>query len=141
LLEQKQFTQKVESWDKAGRAEFKDFTERCNVIAGLGLAPNDKPEFMATIVDMDDGHKIIAHLADHADEAMELAKLPTHRMAMKLAALSTKLSAPKKVSSAPAPVSTPAGAVQTTRDVHDPNLSQDAYAKMRREQRAARRKW
>jgi hypothetical protein len=141
LLEQKTFTAKVTAWDKAGRADFRDFTERCNVIAGLGLAPNDKPEFMATIVDMDDGHKLVAHLADHPDEAMELAALPTHRMAMKLAALSTKLAAPKKVSAAPAPVSTPSGVVNPSRDVHDPSLSQEAYAKLRREQRAARRKW
>lgn len=142
LLEQRTFETKVKAWDRAGKAEFKDFDERCNVIAGMGLAPNEKPEFMATIVDMEDGHKIIAHLADDPDAAMELAAMPAHRMALKLAQLSAKIAPqPKQISRAPAPVSTPAGTTNPTPSLYDPNLSQDQYAKMRREQRESRRKW
>jgi hypothetical protein len=128
LVEQRQFADKITEWDKRGNKEFTDFGQRCATVAGLGLAPNEKPAFMACIADMPDGHKLVAYLADHPDEAMALSREPDHRMALKLSAISTTLNKPAPVSRAPAPVSAVGGSVSTTPDLNDPKMSMKEWA-------------
>ena len=139
LAEQREYIAKVTAWAEKGNKEYRDFNERCATVAGLGLSPAERPEFMATIADMDDGHKIVAHLANHPETAMALSKHPAHKMALELAKLSETLRPkPAPISKAPPPVSAPTGAVKPERDVYDANLSAAEYYKLRAEQRAAR---
>ena len=139
LQEAREFTAKLNAWGEKGQRDYKDFNARCETVAGLGLAPAERPEFMAIIVDMDDGHKLVAHLANHPEAAMALSKHPAHKMALELAKLSETLRPkPTPISKAPPPVSAPTGAVKPERDVYDANLSAAEYYKLRAEQRASR---
>lgn len=125
---QRELAAKIDAWAAKGHAEFKDFNDRCDTVAGLGLSPREKPEFMSCIADMDDGHKIVAHLAENPDVALQLAKEPVHKMAMSLARLSSKLSTPVRQSRAPEPV-TPVGvSVSSDPDIYDPKMSMEAFA-------------
>lgn len=140
MLAQQEYAARTASVIHAGDKEFKDFTERCATVAGFGLAPAQKPEFMQTIAELPDGHKVIAHLADNADLAMQLAQAPAHRMAVRLAAIAADLSKPPPVSKAPPPLEAPRGAVTPSRSIYDPNISTEEYSRLRREERAARRR-
>lgn len=64
-----------------GNADFKDFNDRCEIVASLGAG--DRPDFMQIVTDPDviqDGHKVIAQLADNPDEAARILALPTVQM-------------------------------------------------------------
>lgn len=141
LADQQKLNAKLKTWNDNGAKEFKDFNERCATVAGLGLAPTEKPAFIREIVDMDDGHRLVAHLADHPETAMELAKMPDTRMARELERLSVSLQPkPAPVSKAPAPVSAPTGAVVAERSASDPTLTMEQYSELRRAQRAAKKR-
>src|SRR5581483_806777 len=68
IVAQREFKQKLESWDSAGRKDFPDFVDRCNTVAALGAA--EHPEFMRIVTDIPDGHKLVAQLADDPDTAV-----------------------------------------------------------------------
>jgi hypothetical protein len=104
LAEQQAQQQKLQSFDSTGRKEFPDFVERCNTLASMGAG--DNPFFMQTITSMDDGHKVVAQLAENPQKAMEILSLPPIPMAVALARYANQQPAPKPppVSKAPAPV-------------------------------------
>jgi hypothetical protein len=114
LAEQRLMQTKLASFDTAGRKDFPDFVNRCNTIASLGGAEN--PAFMSVITDMDDGHKVVAQLADDPAKAMEILNLPPLRMAAALARLSVQTAKPPPVSKTPAPVRPVNGSARVDRD-------------------------
>lgn len=133
LVAEREFQRTLNAWDAKGVKEFPDFRERCATLAGMGLSLAEKPDFVSCIAEMDDGHKIAAYLADHPEEAMEIAALPTHRIGLRLAKLSSGISKPPAVSKAPAPMEPVAGAVTTEFDPFNPKTDMDAWAKNFRE--------
>jgi hypothetical protein len=116
---------KNERFITTGRAEFPEFDQRCNVVASIGAL--DKPEFMAVIREMDDGPKVVMHLADHADETARILALPPHAMALALAKISRTLEAPAPKAVAPSKVPKPiapvGGVTQGSPDIFDEGLS------------------
>jgi hypothetical protein len=112
------YQEKLVSFDRAGRADFPDFVDRCNVVASLGAAEN--PVFMQALTSMKDGHKVVAQLAENPQKAMEILSLQPVAMAVALAeyAHSTPAPKPPPVSTAPKPVKPISGAAKV-----DPDLS------------------
>ena len=118
----------MSEWDAKGVKEFPDFRDRCATLAGMGLSLAEKPDFVSCIAEMEDGHKIAAHLADHPDVAMEIAGMPAHRVALRLAKISASLNKPAPVSRAPAPMAPVSGGVTAGFDLYNPKVSMDAWA-------------
>lgn len=93
---------------KAGNTEYKDFTDRCNVVASLGAG--DRADFMQIVTDpavIPDGHKVIAQLAENPDEAARILALPTVQMTAALVKFQAEISkapAPKPLSNVPPPI-------------------------------------
>ncbi len=129
LVQQREYQAKVQTFGDLGAKEFPDFIERCNTVAGLGLAPSDNPAFMQTIAEMPDGHRIVAHLAENPDEAMRIAGEPVHKMALNLAKISSSLAKPEQVSRAPAPITPVGGSVNSAPDIYDPKMPMEEWAK------------
>jgi hypothetical protein len=108
LDQQRQMQGRMNTWLKAGHAEFaEDFDDRCNTVASLGAA--ERPEFMQIVTDPDiiqDGHKLVAALADDPTEAMRILALPPVQMSAALVKYASKIGTPKTkaLSSAPAPI-------------------------------------
>ena len=123
----------------AGNTEFKDFTDRCNVVASLGAG--DRPDFMQIVTDpqvLPDGHKVIAQLAEHPDEAARILALPTVQMTAALVKFQAEISkapAPKPLSSAPAPIKTIDGQTRGSDEPND-NDSMEVYAAKYKAQQA-----
>lgn len=113
IAEQTAMQEKLKSFDQAGRKEFGDraFIERCNTLASLGASEN--PAFMQIVTDLDDGPRVVSHLAEHPEKAIEVLGLPPLRMAAALARLSGQQTAkPPPVTKAPAPVRPVGGATK-----------------------------
>lgn len=136
LRDQEKRQEKLEAWDQKGRSEFPDFVERCNAIAELGVAP----EFVDIVTDLDDGHKVVAHLADNPAEALEIARLPAHRQAVALAKLARSLAekpaaeaakAPPPVSKAPPPIKPVRGEAKV--EIDPDKMSPEEFRKWRAE--------
>ncbi len=102
MAEQREMQLKLSSFDNAGRSAYPDFVDRCNTLASLGAAEN--PIFMQTITAMDDGHKVVAQLAENPQKAIEILSLPPISMAVALARFAHQAPRPPPVSKAPSPV-------------------------------------
>ena len=95
---------------KTGHAAYKDFGERCNVVASLGAG--DRPDFMQVVLDPNviaDGSKLIGQLAENPDEAARILALPSLQMAAALVKFETEHSKPippKPLSAVPPPIKT-----------------------------------
>lgn len=142
LYRQRIRQERVNSVLSAGNTEYKDFTERCNVVAQLGGA--DSPDFMAIVTDpsiVPDGHKVIAALADDPNEAARILSLPSVAMSAELARFAERVGKPaspgKQVSRAPAPIRPIAGAAKAS-DEPSPDDPEDDWFRKREAQRAAR---
>lgn len=131
---------KNEIFVKAGRAAFTDFDDRCAVVASAGATA--RPEFMAIIGDMDDGPRVVMHLADHPTEAVRILNLPAHKMGLELAkierSVQPRAAAPKPVSQLPKPVTPLGGVTASDGDIFDPNISMAEYTRLRQKQIAAK---
>ena len=120
---------------KAGNTEYKDFTDRCNVVASLGAG--DRPDFMQIVTDPEvipDGHKIIAQLADNPDEAARILALPTVQMTAALVKFQAEASkvTPKPISAAPPPIKTIDGTARTDTEPKDSDDMATYAAKYKR---------
>jgi hypothetical protein len=127
IAEQTAMQEKLRSFDSAGRKEFgdKEFIERCNTLASLGASEN--PAFMQVVTELEDGPRVVAHLADDPEKAMQVLSLPPLRMAAALARLSGQAPKPPPVSKAPPPVRPVNGA---SRSEGDPDkMSTDQWMK------------
>jgi hypothetical protein len=83
------------------------------------LVSFDNPVFMQAVTSMDDGHKVVAQLAENPQKAIEILSLPPVAMAVALARYASSTPAPKPppVSTAPKPVKPIAGAAKVDPDL------------------------
>jgi hypothetical protein len=99
----------------------------------------DIPELMTVAADGENGPALAYHLAKNPDDMERILALPSHRRLIELGKLEDRLSTRvvpvKKVSSAPAPLTTDKGAAVGKKDINDPKLSQAEYRQARMEQR------
>jgi hypothetical protein len=134
-VRQQRFNEACNKTYQAGKAdlgaEFDAALANFNMLGGL----QQHPQLVEAATAMQDGHKILAHLGQNLDEAVRIMNLPPIQMAIEMTNLSNKIKgAPRKGSSAPAPVSginagAPSSTPQPDKDgkFHGP----DAQAKFR----------
>lgn len=132
---------------KTGNAEFSDFNDRCAVVAEVAdtIHTNKKFELMAVIGAMDDGPRVVAHLADNAEEAARILAKPAHLMALDLAKVSNALAAKAvkpaaPVSKAPKPITPVGGTTTAAFDPLDDRLNMEDWNRMMDKRDAAKRK-
>lgn len=137
IVEQREFQSRVNDWAAKGAQEFgvDDFNASCNLIASL-MDDRQQANFMKTITDpeiVEDGHKVIAALADDPEEAERILSLPPVKQALALNKLAAKVNkpatpAPKPISKAPAPVTPIGGKTQASTRLDDPDVPMDKFA-------------
>jgi len=132
----KETTDKI--WNE-GLAKYGDWAPQLNNMAQiLGGIPTTLTE---AAIESGNPHEVLYHLAKNPDEAARIALLPPTRQAVAVAKLATAVTAPRKVTSAPPPISPKVqgiGSAPATLD--DPNISMEEWARLRNEQAMARRK-
>ena len=137
-LAQKEFERKSKAWIEAGNKEFgpSDFMDKCNEVAALGAG--ESREFMSLITDPDtipDGHKVIAALAEHPEEAQRILALDPVRMAAALTRFAGTAKMPeKKISQAPAPIKPIGGTAKPS----EPSDNEDIKSWMAKRNASAR---
>ncbi len=143
MVAQREVQARTKGFISAGEKEFgaSDFMEKCNEVAALGAG--DSPEFMAIITDAElipDGHKVIAALAEHPEDAQHILSLPPLKMAAALAKFAGTAKVPeKKISQAPAPIKPIGGTAKaSTPNDNDPI---DNWMAKRRAELAAKGKF
>lgn len=137
IVEQREFQSRVNDWAAKGAQEFgvDDFNASCNLIASL-MDDRQQANFMKTITDpeiVEDGHKVIAALAEDPEEAERILSLPPVKQALALNKLAAKVNkpatpAPKPISKAPAPVTPIGGKTQASTRLDDPDVPMDKFA-------------
>jgi hypothetical protein len=124
------------SLDKA-REELDDYDE----VTSESEAPTT-PHMTRAIMESDIGAKIAYHLAKHPEDAARIAKLSPVRQIAEIGKLEDKVSqakpAPRKPSSAPDPIAPNKGTAPAAKSIFDPDISQEEYNRLRREQRGRR---
>ncbi len=134
LVQQKAQKARTDSFLTAGNKEFGqvDFMEKCNEVASMGAG--DSPEFMSLITDPDiipDGHKVVAALADHPEEAQRILNLNPIQMAAALTRFASTAKMPEKpISNAPAPIKQIGGTAKASTPSDDEPIT-DWMAKRR----------
>lgn len=126
---------------ETGNKEYSEpeFRTKSNTLASLGATEN--PAFMAELTEAEHGHKIVAYLGDHPDEAARIMAMPAQRMIREMARLDIKVAAgpaPKPVSKAAAPVNPVGGNAKLEARLDDPNLSIDKWIELRNKDLKAR---
>lgn len=113
-LAKREVATKVASFHEAGKAAYPDWQDRCAALMEMGA----DPAFAELLIDMPDGAKLAASLADDPDELERIAGLKTERaraiaLGKYSAALEAKPAVAKPVSKAPPPIKPITGAVKT----------------------------
>lgn len=125
-------------WNE-GLGKYGDWAPQLNNMAQiLGGIPTSLTE---AAIESGNPHEVLYHLAKNPDEAARIALLPPTRQAVAVAKVAQGLNAPKRVSSAPPPITPKVngmGAAPATLD--DPGLSMEEWARLRNEQSKARRR-
>lgn len=139
LSAQQAFKQKTDSLLSQGRAEFKDFDDRCNLIAEIG--GNDRADFLPLVTELPDSHKILAQMADNPSEARRILSAPGPLMAIELTKFAMNAAKPtaKPISSAPKPI-TPIDGTAKPSDELSEDDSDEAWFRKRQAQIDARKK-
>ncbi len=127
---------------ETGNKEFTpaEFTAKSNTLAGLGATEN--AAFMAELTDSENGHKIVAYLGDHPEEAERMLALPANRIAREMAKMDMKVGqapAAKPVSRAPAPVNPVNGGGRLEASLEDPNLPVEKWIELRNKEIAKKK--
>lgn len=126
---------RIQDFQRKGTTNFQDWNDRCNVVASLGAT--DRPEFLEIVTGMEDGHKLVAHLAENPEEAIRVLQLNPFAMASELTRMSIQMStpAPKQISNAPAPIKplTPQASPQF--DPEGENVSMEEWIAWRKKQK------
>lgn len=132
MVEQQRFNDRSDDALRLGRKEFSDFEQR---IAQLGAVGNEDPreryEFMQAVVDCDNPHKVLYHLATNLDEAERIMSLSGRAQARALGRLEVELSA-KTIApppAAPAPITPVRGAATTAGNSLDDSLPPSEWRK------------
>lgn len=132
----KDTTDKV--WNE-GLQKYGDWAAQLNMMSQiLGGIPTTITE---AAIETGTPHEVLYHLAKNPDEAARIAMLPPTKQAVAVAKVATGLSSPKRVSSAPPPISPKvSGSGMAPASLDDPGLSMEEWARLRNEQERARRK-
>jgi hypothetical protein len=136
---QERTQERVQAFHDAGREQYPDWTERCSSLMAMGA----DPQFAELLVEMKDGAKVAASLADEPDELERIAALKTERArAIALGQYAAKLEAkpaapPVTVSRAPAPIRPVTGRTQPEFNEYRAGSQQlvDFYTRQALEQR------
>lgn len=122
-----------------GLNKYGDWAPQLNNMATLlGGIPTSLTE---AAIETGNPQEVLYHLAKNPDEAARIAMLPPTRQAVAVAKVASGLNAPKRVSSAPPPITPKVqgiGAAPATLD--DPDISMEEWARLRNEQSLARRR-
>lgn len=143
LVSQREYQGRVNSWYQSGKKDFPDdFDDKCNVVASLGAA--ERPEFMQIITDPDlvqDGHKVVAALADDPQEASRILSLSPIAMSAALAKYADKIgkATGRAVSKAPNPMKPINGSAKAN-DEPSADDSEEEWFRKREAQLAARKR-
>lgn len=145
IVANREYKKRVDSWASAGNKDFgeSEFNAKCNFVGDLGAV--DRPEFMHIITDPDlieDGHKLVAALADDPEEAMRILELSPIKMSAALVKYAEKLSkpkaaTPKAISKAPEPIKPIAGTARANDEPTETD-SEDEWFRKRQAQRAGK---
>jgi hypothetical protein len=121
-----------------GLQKYGDWAPQLNNMAQiLGGIPTSLTE---AAIETGNPQEVLYHLAKNPDEAARIAMLPPTRQAVAVAKVASGLNAPKRVSSAPPPITPKVqgiGSAPATLD--DPNISMEEWAKLRNEATRRRR--
>jgi len=125
-------------WNE-GLQKYGDWAAQLNMMSQiLGGIPTTLTE---AAIETGMPHEVLYHLAKNPDEAARIAMLSPTKQAVAVAKVAGSLNSPKRVSSAPAPISPKvSGNGSAPASLDDPNLSMDEWARLRNEQERARRK-
>ena len=110
------FNQQANAVYEAGKEKFGDWQESVDSLNALGLMTAQLAE---AAFETGSAPDVIYHLGQDTDEASRIASLPPLKMAVEVAKLAGRLSAPKSgpISRAPAPVKPVNGSVKATVDL------------------------
>lgn len=132
IVDQRAYKARVDSVIAAGNEAFDraTFTQKSNLVASI--AGDRAYDLMNLVTDpeiVSDGHKVIAALADHPEEAERILALPLHKMTLALTkfAESSGKPSPKPISKVPAPVEPVNGGAKTSSRLDDPNMPMDEF--------------
>ena len=139
LAKQNQWKETTEKIWNEGLSKYGDWAPQLNNMAQiLGGIPTTLTE---AAIESGAPHEVLYHLAKNVDEAARIALLPPTRQAVAVAKLAQNVSAPRKVTSAPPPISPKVqGIGSAPASLDDPNISMEEWARLRNEQAMARRK-
>lgn len=136
LREAERFDERRVALVNKGFEEFgkESWLEKTGILGTLGATEN--PSFMQALVELDNAPKLVAALADDADELDALLKMPPVAMAAKMGRMAAKFDmsagdAKPKISGAPKPVTPVSGRATPAPDVFDPKLSMAEYVRLR----------
>lgn len=124
-------------WNE-GLSKYGDWGPQLNNMAQiLGGIPTTLTE---AAIESGTPHEVLYHLARNPDEAARIALLPPTRQAVAVAKLAQGLNAPKRVSTAPPPITPKVNGMGTAAaSLDDPNISMEEWARLRNAQSSRRR--
>lgn len=138
LAKQQQWRDTTDKIWNDGLSKYGDWAPQLNNMATLlGGIPTSLTE---AAIETGNPQEVLYHLAKNPDEAARIAMLPPTRQAVAVAKVASGLNAPKRVSSAPPPITPKVqgiGSAPATLD--DPNISMEEWAKLRNEATRRRR--
>jgi hypothetical protein len=122
-----------------GLSKYGDWATQLNNMATiLGGIPTSLTE---AAIESGAPQEVLYHLAKNPDEAARIALLPVARQAVAVAKVAQGLATPRRVSSAPPPITPKVGNMGSAPvSLDDPNISMEEWARLRNEQVVARRK-
>lgn len=136
-----EFNKTCDQIAETGEKEFKDWGDalkNLGLVGAVGQGAN--PEFLETVVELKQPHKVLHYLGTNLEQAERIAKLPPKKMALEMARLEATINAPApvvpvQVSQAPAPINPIGGAAKITPgDINDPNISPEDWFMLRAKQ-------
>jgi len=130
---------------EAGKAEYTQlaFNAACNALADVGAT--ERPEFLALVADLPNGHDVLHRLGTDPAEAIRILGLPSLRMAAEIGRISAAekvapaAAAPKAVSKAPPPVEPVGGGGSSATETDPDKMTPGQYAAWFDKRQVARR--
>lgn len=109
---------------------------RDGLAAAFGDTLAARPDFLEALTELPNGHEVFFSLANDLDHAAEILALPSAKMGLRLAQLSTDAAKPKvrQVSGAPDPITPIRGSVRAEMDIDDPDLPMAEFVRRRNKQ-------
>lgn len=139
LAKQQQWKDTTDKIWNDGLSKYGDWAPQLNNMAALlGGIPTTLTE---AAIEAGNPQDVLYHLAKNPDEAARIAMLSPTRQAVAVAKLAQGLNAPKRVSSAPPPITPKVQGIGTApASLDDPNLSMEEWVRLRNEATSRRRR-